>query len=84
MMKKVYSLFIALLASGAMMAQTFPVTFQVDMALQTVSADGIHIAGNLQEAAGFPSNWTPGSTALSNGGSGTVYSVTLNLPAGSS
>jgi len=81
-MKKVYSLFVALLASGVMMAQTFPVTFQVDMALQTVGADGVHIAGSFQQAAGFPADWTPGSTALSNGGSGTLYSVTVNLPAG--
>jgi hypothetical protein len=58
------------------------VTFQVDMTGQTVSPNGIHIAGDFQQAAGFPNNWTPNTTALTNT-SGNIYAVTVNIPDGS-
>lgn len=48
-----------------------PVTFQVDMSQETVSADGVHIAGDFQ-------GWNPGVTRLSDNGSG-VYSYTSYL-----
>ncbi len=50
------------------------VTFQVDMTGQTVSPNGVHVAGSFQ-------NWNPASTALTNQGNG-IYSVTLSIPAG--
>ena len=60
----------------------FDVTFRVDMSQQTVSANGVHVAGNFQSAAGFPSNWNPGTTALSDADGDGIYEVTLSLPGG--
>jgi len=50
------------------------ITFVVDMSEQTVSAEGVHIAGSFQ-------GWEPGSTELTSVGSGT-YAVTLTLLSG--
>ncbi|MFN3529998.1 MAG: T9SS type A sorting domain-containing protein [Bacteroidia bacterium] len=48
------------------------VTFQVDMSRETVSTDGIHIAGNFQ-------GWNPSGTPMTDQGNG-IWSVTVNLP----
>lgn len=40
--------------------------FAVDMTLQTVSANGVHIAGNFQQSAGFGGNWIAGGTRMYN------------------
>ena len=61
----------------------FDVTFRVDMSQETVSTNGVHVAGNFQSAAGFPSNWNPGTTALSDTDGDGIYEVTLSLPGGS-
>lgn len=81
-MKKIYFLISALVSSSVLLAQTFAVTFQVDMATQTVSSNGVHIAGNFQQAAGFSNNWDPSATQLTQVGTSTVYAVTVNIPAG--
>lgn len=82
-MKKIYLLLSAMLTGGVILSQaTFPVTFQVDMATQTVGPNGVRIAGNFQVAAGFPSNWDPAATQLTQVGTSTVYSVTVNLVPG--
>lgn len=58
------------------------VTFTVDLAKeQSVSKDGVSIAGNFQQAAGKGNNWTPGVIFLSKL-SGNIYSTSLNIPAG--
>ena len=84
-MKKIFTFcFVAL--TTAMMAQTpVAVTFNVDMNDQTVSANGVHIAGNFEDVNYDGSaendayvNWTPDSIALADQGSG-IWSVTLNL-----
>lgn len=62
---------------------TYPVTFRVDMNSSTVNANGVHVAGDFQAAAGYPGNWNPGTTQLSDANSDGIYEVTLNLPAGS-
>lgn len=49
--------------------QTRMVTFKVDMTGQTVSANGVHVAGNFNA-------WTPGATALADAGSN-IYEVTV-------
>ncbi len=54
-------------ACGAMV----PVTFKVDMSQQTVSAAGVHLAGDFQ-------GWNPGGTQMLQT-SGNIYSVTVNL-----
>lgn len=57
------------------------VTFKVDMSLQTVSPNGVHLAGGF-EAAGYP-NWNPGGIAMTDDDGDNIYEVTLSLPAGS-
>ena len=85
-MKKIFTFcFVAL---SAMMAQAqVAVTFNVDMTGQTVSANGVHMAGNFNdvnydgtaENAAYV-NWTPNAIALADQGNG-IWSVTLNLVA---
>jgi hypothetical protein len=83
-MKKIFTFcFVAL---SAMLAQAqVAVTFNVDMSGQTVSANGVHIAGNFEDVNYDGSaendayvNWAPDSIALADQGSG-IWSVTLNL-----
>jgi len=57
-------------------------TFQVDMAFQSVNPAGVSVAGDFQMAAGYPSNWTPGSTVLSQVGATSVYAITVSVPSG--
>lgn len=85
-MKKIFTFcFVAL---SAMMAQAqVAVTFNVDMTGQTVSANGVHMAGNFNdvnydgtaENAAYV-NWNPSAIALADQGNG-IWSVTLNLVA---
>jgi len=58
------------------------VKFSVDMTGKTVGANGVHIAGNFQKAAGAAGDWDPSTTAMTNGGSGNIYSVIVDIPAG--
>jgi 1,4-alpha-glucan branching enzyme len=51
---------------------TNQITFQVNMVNETVSADGVHIAGNFQ-------NWDPAATELTDGNGDGIYEVTLEL-----
>jgi hypothetical protein len=78
-MKKLLLSIMALAAIN--FAEAKKVKFQVDMTGQTVGVNGVHIAGDFQAAAGFPGDWQPGATALSNGGTGNVYSVIVDVPA---
>lgn len=50
------------------------ITFQVDMSEQTVSTNGVHIAGSFQ-------GWNPGSTEMTDMGNG-IYAHTVTLSAG--
>jgi 1,4-alpha-glucan branching enzyme len=54
---------------GACPAQTYSVTFNVDMTGQTVGANGVHVAGSFQ-------GWNPSGTPLTNLGGG-IWSVTV-------
>jgi glycosidase len=49
---------------------------------ETVSSNGVHIAGNFQAVAGLGSDWTPGSTPLSDADSDNIYSITVEVPSG--
>ncbi len=49
--------------------ETQMVKFSVDMTGQSVSGNGVHVAGNFQA-------WNPGATALTNAG-GNIYEVTI-------
>lgn len=74
-MKKIYSLVIALFA-GLSLSGQYNVTIQVDMTGQTVSANGVHVAGSFQNP-----QWQPNTTTMTNT-TGNIYSVTVNIPAG--
>lgn len=59
------------------------VRFQVDMSGQTVSTNGVHIAGDFQSEVGVPGgDWQPGATSLSKVGSTSIYSIVVDIPAG--
>jgi len=51
------------------------ITFQVDMSNETISPDGVRIAGGFQ-------GWNPGSTLMTNIGNN-IYTYTATLPSGS-
>lgn len=76
-MKKFSLLFITMLMSGlmAMSYAQVDVTFQVDMANEDVSADGVHVAGSFQ-------GWDPSATELTQVGATSVYEVTLQIEEG--
>lgn len=62
------------------------VTLEVDFTNEiangaTISANGVHLAGDLQSEAGFPGDWDPSTTEMTLV-SGNVYGVTLQLPDG--
>lgn len=87
-MKTRLLLFLSLMCGAMIGLQAqINVTFQVDMAEQAVLssvADSITVAGDFQEDAGFPSNWTPGSAVLVDTTDGdSVFTLTVNIPAGS-
>ena len=74
-MKNIYALAVLLLAATVGMAQV-PVTFQVDMNNETVSADGVHVAGGFQ-------GWDPAATLMTDDDMDGIYEVTVELPADS-
>ncbi len=83
-MRKLYLSFCLLLAVALpAAAQTYNVTLQVDMNNEAIVDDTISVAGNFQAAAGFPSDWSPGDTRLTDGNLDSIYDITVQLPAGS-
>lgn len=52
---------------------TVDVTFRVNMSQQTVSGNGVHIAGS------FQGTWNPATIALTDGNNDQVYEVTLAI-----
>ncbi|MCH2213972.1 MAG: T9SS type A sorting domain-containing protein [Flavobacteriales bacterium] len=80
-MKKVYLMALAALFGTASMAQV-SVTFQVDMNGETVSPNGVHVAGSWQEEAGFSADWQPGESTMSDDDMDGIYQLTVNIPAG--
>ncbi|HKL39691.1 MAG TPA: hypothetical protein VJ894_03380, partial [Cryomorphaceae bacterium] len=80
-MKKVYLMALAALFGSASMAQV-SVTFQVDMNGTEVSANGVHVAGNWQDEAGFSAEWQPGESMLLDADEDGIYSLTVDVPPG--
>lgn len=75
-MKKIYVLLLAICSSLAINAQ-YNVTFQVDMTGQTISSNGVHVAGSFQS-----SPWTPSATTLTQVGTSNIYAATVSIAAG--
>ncbi|NNC95414.1 MAG: T9SS type A sorting domain-containing protein [Chitinophagales bacterium] len=63
-------------------AQNVSLTFKVDMTNESVSPNGVHIAGTFQQAAGYSANWDPGITPLSDPDGDLTYELTVSLPPG--
>jgi hypothetical protein len=81
-MRKIYVTLCMLLTLCAVANAQFTVTFQVDMNNVAVVDDTVSVAGSFQVAAGFPADWSPGSTILTDPNADGVYTVDVNLPAG--
>lgn len=89
-MKRLYTLLIAIIAGLGMNAQmTYSVTLEVDMNNETVSANGVHVAGNFNDPDGDtnPDNpdypqWAADGIMLTDDDTDGVYSVTLDLVPG--
>ena len=73
-MKKLYTLAFFGMLTTLVHAQV-SVTLQVDMNEQTVSADGVHVAGEFQ-------GWDPMATPMSDDDMDGVWEVTLDLAPG--
>jgi Secretion system C-terminal sorting domain len=56
------------------------VKFSVDLGANKPDPAGVHLAGNLQKDAGFAGDWDPATTALTQEGTTTIWSVELTLP----
>jgi hypothetical protein len=67
-MKKLLLLAVAAMTAVGAMAQKRVVKFSVDMNGQTVSTNGVHVAGNFQ-------GWSPSTSALTQEGSTDIYSA---------
>ena len=63
-------------------AQDVPLTFRVDMSNEEVSENGVHVAGTFQSLAGYPSDWNPGTTELTDPDGDEVFEITVNVPSG--
>ena len=75
-MKRIFSFFFLLCSFNLIsFSQTVDVTFRVDMQFETVSPNGVHLAGSMQ-------GWNPASTPMSNPNGDNVWEVTLTLNTG--
>jgi len=61
---------------------SYNITFRVDMNNEVLSTNGIHIGGNFQSEAGFPSNWDPSTTQMLDNDGDNIFEITLDIPAG--
>jgi|GEM_PF-1052322 len=57
-------------------------TFRVNMSQQTVSPNGVHVAGNWQDEAGYPSDWDPATALMTDPDGDGVYELVVTVPAG--
>lgn len=81
-MKRFLLTLVAFICLSSLQAQNYSVTFQVDMRAQVVSPSGVHVAGSFQAAAGYPADWDPATTALTDGDGDGIYDITVSIPAG--
>lgn len=54
----------------------------VNLSNQTVSADGVHVMGDFQQAAGFAQNWDPNASSMTDLNKDGTYEIELILPYG--
>ncbi len=78
-MKKILFAFAFIFTAMTLSAKK--VKFAVDMTGQTISAFGVHVIGDFQEAAGYALNFDPAATLLTQEGASNIYSIVVNIPA---
>lgn len=78
MKKSLLTLFTLVALFSSAVAQ-LNVTFRVDMSGQTVSPNGVFVAGNFQSLIGAGGDFLPGVTQMTDAGNG-IYEFTANLP----
>lgn len=78
-MKKTIIALVALAISTSALAKK--VRFSVDMTGQTVSVNGVHLSGDMQDEAGFPADWEPNTILMQKEGSSNIFSVVVDIPA---
>jgi hypothetical protein len=83
-MKKLLLLAAAFATTSGAFAKN--VVFRVDMTGQTISPNGVHVVGNFQNTdyqGGNDNenlkNWDPAAYEMTNGGSGNIYSIMLDM-----
>jgi Secretion system C-terminal sorting domain len=82
-MKKLLFSFAVVATSVASYAQTFALTFNVDMTNKTPNAAGVSVAGNFQMAAGGAGDWSPGQIMLTEIPAGSrKFTATVQVPVG--
>lgn len=80
-MKRLLPLIFVVISSVAY-CQNYNVTFRVDMSEVGTISDTISVAGDFQAEAGYPSDWTPGKTLMTDPNMDHVYEKTVSIPAG--
>lgn len=78
-MKRISVILLCLLISSTLFAKR--IKFAVDMTGQTISPNGVHLAGDFQAMIGFGPDWDPGTLSMTKEGNTSIYSVIVNIPA---
>ena len=64
---------------GAVQLSDYQVQFQVDLSNEIISPNGVFIAGNFQQKAGFPSDWNPTTTPMTDANGDGIYETTVAI-----
>ena len=79
-MKTFFStLMTSIMLCAVLQAQTYNVTFQVDMNTQTSVPDTISVAGSFQEFTSVGAAWQAGATQMTDDNMDGVYEVTVGM-----
>jgi hypothetical protein len=79
-MKKLYAFLSVILMATTVSAVN--VTFKVNMANETVSANGVHVAGNFDANGSSGTAWSPSAYTMTDANSDGIYEVTIDLNVG--
>ena len=79
-MKKLYAFLSVILMATTVSAVN--VTFKVNMANETVSANGVHVAGNFDANGSTGTAWSPSAYTMTDANNDGVYEVTIDLNVG--
>ncbi len=74
-------IFLTAILLMTMVVSAKKVKFSLDLTGISPNTTGVHVAGDFQAAAGFPADWEPGTTSLTNEPGTEIYSIVVDLPA---